>query len=170
MKIARAVFLVAVAVIIASVGGCNSKLTDRVGSSSQATKGGPPSKGGGFDASIADASPPPTCGVSVTATFYFHSSDYVDGTAHLSRPIKLVIPASIPITSGGSKNGHAQLQFKNGDSTTTCSYSLHNADSSFALDGCDDRGAAGAAESANSVLLHVQNLDHGAGTNDDSLQ
>jgi len=112
-----------------------------------------------------------SCGVSLTATLYFHGTETVDGTATLSQPMPFRVPASIPISVGGTKNGKAQLQFsQGGGSTITCNYVLHGGGSNFPLSGCDNGAVAGTAESADTFVLHIQNADHGAGTSGDSIQ
>jgi hypothetical protein len=111
------------------------------------------------------------CGVTLSATLVFHGSQRIDGTASLGQPIPFAIPAAVPITSGGTKNGHAQLQFSVGaGKPVTCGYDLQGGGQSFPLSGCDNRAGAGQVESADSFTLQIQTADHGAGASGTEIQ
>ncbi|MGO9833574.1 MAG: hypothetical protein ACLP1X_05100 [Polyangiaceae bacterium] len=111
------------------------------------------------------------CGVTLVATLVFHGTQRIDGTASLAQPIPFAIPAAIPVTTGGTKDGQAQLQFSaEGGAPVTCSYDLHGGGPSFPLSGCDDGAAAGGIESADSFVLHIQTADHGADATGSEIQ
>ena len=124
-----------------------------------------------LDAAVGDAGVLASCGVTLTASLTFQGSTHVDGTATLSQSLPFLIPAVLPITVGGSKNGQASLQFsQSSGSSVTCRYELHNAASSFTMKSCDNGAAAGALEHATNFVLHIQNADHGAGTSGNQIQ
>ena len=138
--------------------------------SSQASVEDTPVAVAGADAGGAGAASA-VCGVTLVATLVFHGSQTLDGTASLAQPIPFAIPASIPVTTGGTKNGSAQLQFSaGGGAPVTCSYELHGGGQSFPLSGCDNGASAGGLESADSFMLHIRTADHGAGTSGTEIQ
>jgi hypothetical protein len=113
----------------------------------------------------------PACGVSLVATLVFQGSRRIDGTASLAQPMPFAVPAAIPVTAGGTKNGHAQLQFSTGGGApVTCSYDLQGGGQSFPFTSCDDGAGPGGLESADSFVLHIQTADHGAGASGTSIQ
>jgi hypothetical protein len=124
---------------------------------------------GAADAGV--AGPAKVCGVTLVAALVFHGSNRIDGTASLTQPLPFAIPAAIPITSGGTKNGHADLQFSvGGGAPVTCSFDLQGGGQSFPLSSCDDGAVAGTIVSADSFTLHIQSADHGAGASGTEIQ
>ena len=118
-----------------------------------------------------NASAGPTCGVKLVATLVFQGSQRIDGTASLVQPIPFTVPASIPVTAGATKNGHAQLQFDSGGGpTVTCNYDLQGGGATFPLSGCNNGAGAGSVQKADSLVLHVQSADHGAGASGTEIQ
>ncbi|MFO0613184.1 MAG: RHS repeat-associated core domain-containing protein [Polyangiaceae bacterium] len=102
---------------------------------------------------------------------------YADGHAAFSPPIKVAVPAEIPVTAGNSGHGRVVLTLGTAAGPIACVYEGYkplphhpeketpaNPGNKYVYLSCDDGAAPGALRTAASLHLHVQSSSFNAGT------
>lgn len=100
------------------------------------------------DAGVADAGTPVDAGVcvggrttTIQATRFYSPTHSVDGTASFAPPFEFLIPATLPVVSGGSGHGWSSLSFVTAGKQVVCTYRGGASAASYAFVSCKQQGS-----------------------------